>query len=155
MSLRKILLGALALSALAAWPSQAHAEEVVYAGPNRPLLWSGVVTAGIPYIASVAVAAESSRTGDQSLYIPFVGPWVDLAQRGGCPVSLPTCNAETFNKVLLVGDGILQGIGAITILSSFFVPERVFFRRRYANVNFEVAPLTLRSGSGLAVLGTF
>jgi hypothetical protein len=159
MSLCKVVLGSIAIATIAAWAPVATADEVVYsetvyAGPNRALLWSGVVALGIPYTASVVVASESSRTGDAALFIPIAGPWVDLVQRSGCPVALTTCNGETFNKVLLVGDGLLQGVGAIAILSSFFVREHR--HRTNASVpQLHFAPMSVRAGSGLAVLGTF
>ncbi len=144
----------------AGWSTTARADEVVvketvYMGPDRGLLWTGVVAGGIPYIASVVVAAESDHTGDTALFIPVAGPWVDLAQRGGCPVANTSCNGETFNKVMLVGDGILQGIGALAIVSAFLLPERG--RGRHASLSPELhfTPLTMPGGGGFAALGTF
>lgn len=140
----------------------AHADEVVvresvYAGPNRTLFWSGVFTAGVPYVASTIVGAESSYSPDRALFIPIAGPWLDLAQRGGCPLAVSSCDTETFNKVMLVGDGIFQGIGAVSIISSFLFPERdgVRGRHRYGKNDLHVAPLWLRSGGGLTASGTF
>src|SRR5580658_9317570 len=120
-----------AVGATVVGTSTARADEVVvresvYGGPNRTLFWSGVFTAGVPYVASTIVGAESDYSPDRALFIPIAGPWVDLAQRGGCPISSASCNTETLNKVFLVGDGILQGIGAITIVSAFLFPERGF-----------------------------
>jgi hypothetical protein len=158
MSLRNGLLGALAVLSVAGWASAAPADEVVtttyYAGPNRGLLWSGAIAAGVPYISSVVVAAESSHPGDEALYIPVAGPWVDLAQRGGCPVSVMSCNGETLNKVLLVGDGLFQAVGSIAILAAFLAPEHR--HHHYASEpKLQLAPLTLRGGSGFAVFGSF
>lgn len=130
------------------------ARETVYVGPSRPLLWSGIFTAGVPYAASVVVGAESSNTADRALFIPIAGPWVDLSQRGGCPVSTSSCNGETLNKVLLVGDGIFQGIGALTIVSAFLFPRRGPYGHA-SNRDFHISPLSLRSGGGLLAVGTF
>jgi hypothetical protein len=140
--------------------SPARADEVVtretiYVGPNRALLWSGVVTVGIPYVASAVVGGESAYAPDRALFIPIAGPWVDLSQRSGCPVSASSCNTETLNKVLLVGDGLFQGIGALTILSAFLFPERGGVRARVARPELHVTPISLYAGGGLAAFGTF
>jgi hypothetical protein len=160
----QILSGALALAVIATqawWAKLAQADEVVasettsyYAGPNRSLLWSGIVASGVPYIASIIVASESSHPGDSALYAPVAGPWIDLVQRGGCPVANTSCNGETVAKAFLVGDGILQGVGALAIVSSFLVPEHSRRSRHYADLHF--TPLSLSThGGGLAALGTF
>jgi hypothetical protein len=159
MSFRIAVLASITVAIVATWAPVSTADEVVYSdtvyvGPNRALLWGGVVTLGVPYTASVIVAAESSRSGDKSLYIPIAGPWVDLVQRSGCPVALTTCNSETLNKVLLVGDGIFQAVGTIAILSSFFVRHHRA-RGTASAPELHLAPMSIRAGSGLAVLGTF
>src|SRR5262245_50462782 len=100
--------------------SVAHAEHVVAAEtvttttPNRNLLHSGLVTLGLAYVPSFIVAVESPLEVDNNLYIPVAGPWLDFANR-----NCPTCQHETFNKVMLVTDGIFQGIGALNILGAF------------------------------------
>src|SRR5580658_3312246 len=149
--------GATVVGASAAQADEVVVRESVYGGPNRTLLWSGVFTAGVPYVASTIVGAESSYSPDRALFIPIAGPWVDLAQRGGCPIATSSCDTETFDKVMLVGDGIFQGIGAVTIISSFLFPERdaVRGRRRYGERELHFAPLWLRSGGGLTASGTF
>jgi hypothetical protein len=149
-------------AAMIAGSSAAHADEyvakeTVYEGPNRALLWSGVFTAGVPYVASAIVGAESGYTPDRSLFIPIAGPWVDLAQRSGCPVAAATCNTETLNKVLLVGDGIFQGIGALTTVYGFLSPERheVVTTSEALKPTIHVAPANVASGYGLAAVGSF
>lgn len=94
-----------------------------YVGPNRALLMSGIIVAGVPYIASIGVAASSNHEGDSNLYIPVVGPWLDLGSRGGCPAGSSACDNETANKFLIGADGVLQGIGALQIIGSFIFPE--------------------------------
>src|SRR5262245_24136125 len=61
--------------------------------PNAGLITSGVMMFGIPYASSVIVAASSERAGDKNLYLPLVGPWMDLANRGHC--FGPRCDSET------------------------------------------------------------
>lgn len=103
--------------------AQSH-ETVSTTGPNRGLLRSGLFMLGVPYVTSVIVAAQSDHPGDNNLYIPVAGPWMDLAGRGSCGnVGGPSCDGETVNKVLLVVDGIFQGLGALDIVGAFVFPE--------------------------------
>lgn len=84
-------------------------------GPNA-LLMSGLVGFGASYGAAVIVAASSDHQGDNRLYVPVVGPWLDIADRGSCPVKNSACDNETTNKVLLVADGVIQGASALAIV---------------------------------------
>jgi hypothetical protein len=159
-----IMAGALLASVL--WVSAADAqtyvtttrarETVVTGGPNSALLGSGLFAFGVPYVASVIVAATSDNSADHNLYIPVVGPWMDFANRGSCGgFAQPACNTETANKVLLAADGIFQGIGALEIVGAFLMPET-----RTVTVASEphvvVGPSSIgRSGYGLAAVGTF
>src|SRR6188508_102438 len=77
-------------------------ETVTTTGPNRELLHSGIFALGVPYVASVIVAASSDRAEDKNLYIPVVGPWMDYANRGSCGrTGEPSCDKETAYKILL------------------------------------------------------
>jgi hypothetical protein len=113
------------VSTLAATSAGAQSHETVTTtGPNRELLHSGILAFTVPYAVSVVVAATSDRSEDKHLYIPVAGPWMDFANRSGCGhEGEPSCDKETAYKVLLVGNGILQGIGALEILGSFVFPE--------------------------------
>ncbi len=84
-------------------------------GPNA-LLMTGLVGFGASYGAAVIVAAESDHQGDNRLYVPIVGPWLDIADRGDCPIRSSACDNETTNKVLLVADGVIQGASALAIV---------------------------------------
>jgi hypothetical protein len=88
--------------------------------PHRVLLATGVVVLAGSYGASAIVAAKSERKADEKLFLPVVGPWLDLKRRD-CGVR--ACDNETFNKALLIGDGALQGLGALSLLFSLIVPE--------------------------------
>jgi hypothetical protein len=72
----------------------------------------------LAYVPSVIVAVESPLAVDKRLYVPVAGPWLDYANR-----DCATCRHETFNKVMLVTDGIFQGIGALNIVGAFLFPE--------------------------------
>ncbi len=89
--------------------------------PNRPLLITGAVLLAGSYGASAIIAATSNRTADNRLYYPVVGPWMDLNRRG-CDVN--ACSNKTLDRVLLIGDGIVQGVGALGVLLSLVVPEK-------------------------------
>jgi hypothetical protein len=161
-----ITVGAALASVL--WVSAANAEttvvttappsrEAVAGGPNSALLGSGLFAFGIPYVASVIVAAESNHAGDKNLYVPVVGPWMDFAQRGDCGgLTQPSCDSETGYKVLLAADGILQGIGAIEIVGALLMPETHTVTTVATEPRIMLGPSRVgRSGYGLSAVGTF
>lgn len=136
--------------------------------PNTALISSGLFTLAIPYVSSVVVATQSDHPGDNNLYIPVAGPWIDLANRGDCGnPGQSSCDNETTYKVLLVADGVLQGIGALEILGGLLVPEHRAVagsehpRTQTASAkvfdpHVRVAPSAVgRGGYGLAAVGTF
>jgi len=147
--------------ALSAMSAPAAGEEVVgergtVTGPDRALLHAGVWTLGLSYVPALVVAIESSEAADKNLYVPVAGPWIDLAAR-----DCPTCEHETANKVLLVTDGVFQGIGALQVVGSLlFVETRSVAGEgepRVAKVKpLQVAPARLAGGGyGFAARGTF
>jgi hypothetical protein len=158
---KPFVLAAICGAALSLAP-KVHAQEIrtTQTQPNRAMLSSGAFALGVPYVSSVIVAAESDHPGDHNLYVPVAGPWMDLADRH-CPTAGP-CNHEGLYKGLLIGDGILQGIGALEIVSAFLFPETVTTREatRRAPSGATTATVkftpTFTSGSlGVAALGAF
>lgn len=147
----------------------AHAQQVVeheeYTGPNTVMFRSGIGTMIVSYVPAVVVAGFSDVSADKRLYIPVAGPWLDFAER-----DCPNCRHETFNRVMLVTDGIFQGLGALDIVGSFFVHEEATYvatpefkplvARRperplsLASLRIGVTPLG-RNGYGMAALGKF
>jgi hypothetical protein len=107
-------------------PEPAVAREPVrfVTRPNRAWLTTGLFAFGPAYIASIGIAATSTYPGDSNLWIPAVGPWLDLGARPSCP-RFGDCGSETGNRVLLVADGVLQTFGAFEILRAFLWPETV------------------------------
>jgi len=132
-------------------------ETVTTTGPNRQLLQSGIFALGVPYVASIIVAASSDRSEDKHLYIPVAGPWLDFANRGPCGHALePSCDTETAYKILLVGNGILQGVGALEIVGSFFFPETHTIAAKTDERRVSVAPYYMGTGSyGLSAFARF
>ncbi len=89
--------------------------------PNGALIGSGLTMLGASYIPSMIVAASSDHPGDMALYVPVAGPWMNLAERdSGCPGG--RCDNDAANKVLLVADGVFQGLGTLQILGGFLFP---------------------------------
>ncbi len=80
--------------------------------PNLPLLGTGSLLFIGSYIPTIAYQGAKDR--DSDLYIPIAGPWMDLADG----------HQSTAAKTLLSLSGVAQGLGALAIVSSFFVPER-------------------------------
>jgi len=139
------------------------AEPTTYGGANAAL-GTGLVLFTGPYLASVAVAAESSYSGDQNLYIPLVGPWIDYAGRPSCPQVPASCAAY---RVLVIGDGIAQDVGALAILASLLVPRRYTNwapwtwttgkagPARVGRPTVHFIPASYPGGGGVAAVGTF
>jgi hypothetical protein len=122
---------------------------------NRPLLFSSFLLLGGTYGASAIDAATSGRDADKNnLYYPVVGPWMDYANRCGAGHS---CNSnETGYKALLILDGVGQGIGAMGMVMSLFIPER---RTRHwlvvGGTDVYAAPAAVGTGYGLGAGGAF
>ena len=67
-----------------------------------------------------------------------------------------SCDSETVNKVLLVVDGIFQGIGALDIVGAFVFPETRTVSTAASQPRVMVAPAYWgRSGYGVSALATF
>lgn len=126
-------------------------------GPSHSMLFSGLATFGISYGAAAVVAAESDLSADHRLYVPFAGPWLALSGRGPCGVGAPrSCDAATANKVLIITDGVFQGLGGLLIIESFLNPEtRTVTRADATQPRVRVAPLLGSNGYGVAAFGNF
>lgn len=121
--------------------------------PNAALLSSGALMMGLSYGGSLVVAATSDRPEDQKLYIPLAGPWMNLMSRTPCRVAECGVN-ETVNKVMLVTDGIFQGVGALQILGGFLFPEtRTVTRAAKPGVHF--TPTGGIGSVGIQAYGSF
>jgi hypothetical protein len=126
--------------------------------PNPYLLRSGVFTLGASYVPALVVAISSDRSEDKRLYAPVVGPWLDLADRQSCSGGCST--HETVNRVLLVTDGVFQGIGVLQIVGSLIFPVQNRIALHDAEgatkVAFSIAPASFGAGAhGFAAVGEF
>jgi hypothetical protein len=127
-------------------------ETEVVREPNQYLLVSGAVLLGVPYLTSFVVASQSQHPGDSHLYVPIAGPWLDLYNRPSCSAASTNCDVETTNKVGLVIDGILQGVGTLQMFGAFVFPEkRIVTRSRRETASLRITPAKVGStGYGLA-----
>lgn len=118
--------------------------------PNKNLLIPGASLLAGTY-AATAIVNYAGPSRDDNLYIPVVGPWMNLADR-----NCDTCDNETRNKILIAGSGVLQGAGALLTLGSFIFPEKVETARIEAGpVKINFTPTTARGGAGIGAVGTF
>jgi hypothetical protein len=104
--------------------------------PNPTLLGAGIGTLILSYGPAVVVGAVSDHKGDDNLFIPVAGPWIDLANRdctgptiqtSDGPYDLgaqQTCGTSGIESAALITDGIVQGIGALQVVGSLFIPQR-------------------------------
>jgi hypothetical protein len=118
--------------------------------PNTPLLVTGGVLLAATYATTAALSGSNGPIADRDLYLPIVGPWINLADRD--------TNREnnTRDTVLIAGSGVLQGLGALMLVTSFFVPENVPAARISAgNVKMQVSPTASMGGGGVGAVGTF
>ena len=121
-----------------------------YDSMNYRMFSSGAVTFLAAYAASAIVAGNSNTQGDNRLYVPVAGPWLDLSDRKDCGGVLAPCgNNETTYKVLLVADGIVQAAGVLGMIDGLFVPIH-HHRETYA-----LRPVAMDHASGLALTGSF
>jgi hypothetical protein len=120
--------------------------------PNRPMLITGGLVLIGTYATTAAVVGANGNSGDHDLYIPVVGPWINVAER----TCSGDCEDHKRDTVLITASGILQGIGSVMVLTSFIVPEKVATAKILAGpVKMQVTPTAAAGGAGVSAFGTF
>lgn len=135
--------------------------------PRYGLIIGGAFLLGIPYLLGVAVAAATNGTQDRPycstnldtgggvcntgtwpLYIPVVGPFIQMGQLTGTAADV---NGVRF---ALAVDGIMQAGGFAMILAGALTRKRIAV---YANndVQMQLLPAAIHGGGGLMALGRF
>jgi hypothetical protein len=166
--LRTLTLLAATAAATFALPGTSRADDVAgpvviektttqAVGPSTIMIGSGLVILGVAYLPAVIVGATSGLEADHTLFVPIAGPWIDFAQRPGCSPATQ-CNAENTNKVLLATDGVVQALGALTVIGGFVTPARVTTSVRSKRAGLEVRVLPAKVGGiayGVVALGDF
>lgn len=132
--------------------------EEVSEAYNAPMFTSGALVFAASYGASAIVASQDSSRGNNRLFVPVLGPWLALGDRGSCDVTKSSCDHETTAKVLLVADGIFQAAGIIGMLDAVIQPgtHRVATRTaKRDEKKVHVTPTMTNGSPGLAALGRF
>jgi hypothetical protein len=141
----------------AEYNEQAGAErEEKKTEPNVPMLAAGGALFAGPYIAGVIVAAQSDLHEDKHLYVPVVGPWVDLGTRP-CTFQSSCSNGDHWASAALIASGVSQGVGVVLAAASFFVPETQTSSNTQAATkpSMHVMPVSYAGGGGVGASGTF
>jgi hypothetical protein len=133
-------------------------ERTIEHRPNRTLLSTGGGIFLLSYGASVIAGAASNREADRKLFIPVVGPWLDLGDRG-CTFDHPCGTNEDVAKAMVLASGIIQGAGVLLALSSLFVPEWTEVTERVHTAvlkpEVKVLPVSFTAGAGVGAIGRF
>lgn len=139
-------------------PGSDTSERTIERRPNRSLLSTGVGIFVISYGASAVAGAISDRESDKNLFIPVVGPWMDLADRN-CATSQSCGNREDINKAMIITSGVVQGAGVLMALSSLLIPEKTTVTETRGSAKTKpsvaVSPISFGAGAGLGAIGRF
>ena len=125
---------------------------------NAPVFTTGALVFAASYGTSVIVAAASDGSrGNDRLYVPVVGPWLALNDRGSCDITKSSCDHETTAKVLLIADGVFQAAGIIGMIDGVLQPSthRVVTRTAKLDTKLHVRPAVVHGDPGIAVFGRF
>jgi hypothetical protein len=116
---------------------------------------------GAWFISAMVATAVEQDNETEWLYIPVVGPFITLGARDygadSCNDStgfLDNCEQKleaenTYAGVGLVLDGVIQAGGLAVLIAGLVV------RRERAVPVYSIAPLPVRGGSGIQVIGSF
>jgi len=118
--------------------------------PNLPLLGTSTLLFAGGYLPTIIYQGAKDR--DRNLYVPIAGPWMDMANG----------HNNATEKALLSLSGIAQGLGALGVVSSFFVPERrtrnwtlLGMKHSGPRASFSVEPRMAKGSYGVGALGRF
>lgn len=130
----------------------------------------GVLSITFGYIpAIIGGAASKDESIDRPLFVPFVGPWIALANRLANPcvpdpiISGANCAGPSMANFGYVVSGITQGLGAIFVVVGLPShaelvepePDDEEGKRRTAKPSWHVLPFGLPGGGGLGIGGRF
>lgn len=114
---------------------------------NVPLLVIGATLFAGSYVPSAAFATLGNWDANQSLAVPVAGPWMALADPDNKPLS----------KMLLINSGVMQGVGALSMILSLVVPSYGESTTvRFGKNAVHISPSQLsRDAYGLGAVGSF
>ena len=130
---------------------------------DKTMLVTGAAIFGGFYVPSALLATWSGNSADRWLFVPIVGPWIDVFTRAGCDKAHDVdyaCANQTAYGVLLVIDGIAQAAGATIFSIAVATPRHVLARdpavaSAAGTVALRLTPALGRSGWGLTLSGAF
>jgi hypothetical protein len=127
------------------------------AQPRESITWRERLAIGTALFAGgyarSVVWASQSASDDDALYVPVLGPWVQLfGYLPDCRSGQPFCSYDSATRTELVIDGVVQlaGVG--------FVASALIGRHHREPVRvapLTVAPMTRESMHGMTVSGSF
>jgi hypothetical protein len=164
ISIAAFVLASLACrSALADGPAPTPADT-----PAFPYVRAGIPILGLPYAFGLISATSPGAGSARWLWVPVVGPFADLATRGGCTpsptppdgggggggrCSIENSTAHALGTVFLGIDGALQVAGAVMIVYGLAAPDRPARRPEPA---WSLRPTGFgKNVGGLVLAGTF
>lgn len=134
------------------------ARETTYileTGPNVPIAVTGLALFVASYGAAVIAAADTNRSSDHKLFIPLVGPWLDIGKTGTC-ANAP-CTGRAADAVLIALDGSVQAVGLVLGIAGLLAPEHrvIPVLETGKNTRIELSPTGGAAGAGLSARGNF
>jgi hypothetical protein len=121
--------------------------------PNQSLLVTGTVVLGLSYGGSALWAGISDREWDDKMFYPVAGPWLALDERD---CNAERCGNKTLDTTLIIGSGVLQGIGALSMVMSLFIPESTVSNWfLIGDEDFSVTPVAGAAEVGATAIGRF
>jgi hypothetical protein len=124
--------------------------------PNRVVIATGLLTWGIAYVPALVVGSESNVYSDARLFVPVLGPWLDVADRPLCGPGSVSCRIEPWNELAIVVDGVFQAWGIGAAIAGIFVKEHPPTSSTPSSSALRFAPTRMgASGAGFAAFGSF
>jgi len=120
---------------------------------RKGLVIGGVVPFGVFYLFSAMTAAIAHDAGedDDALYIPAIGPFVQLAK-----------SQSQTAKFFCGLDGVVQSLGLAMAIYGLAAPKTVLVRNdlakeqpRRQKLDLHPMPFVARTGAGVGVIGSF
>jgi hypothetical protein len=138
-------------------PQQAAENNETTTVTNSNVIVTGVLTFGVSYGIAAIAAAQSDRSSDKRMYVPLLGPWLAMSDRGDCPVEESKCDNETTDKILMAVDGVFQAVGVVTAVYGVLSPVTVTHSTTTAKSGVHVVPVSRGDGhsAGLGIAGSF